>query len=110
MPSNLQNLQLSEEPSIEGLVVGIPKEYHCAGMSQEVVDIWTHVASLMEEQGAQVRIFWLIKEVFKLVISAQFTSNNTALYYHCYTYLIFSISILFIFHLNIFFCTPKRRG
>lgn len=69
MPSNLQNLQLSEVPSIEGLVVGIPREYHCAGMSQEVVDIWTHVAGLMEEQGAQVSfLFLFIEGGFKLVI------------------------------------------
>ncbi|KAK4302486.1 hypothetical protein Pmani_025443 [Petrolisthes manimaculis] len=55
VPSNLQNLQLPEVPSIEGLVVGIPREYHSAGMSQEVVDIWTKIAGLMKEQGAQVR-------------------------------------------------------
>ncbi|XP_042241099.1 glutamyl-tRNA(Gln) amidotransferase subunit A, mitochondrial-like [Homarus americanus] len=55
VPSDLQSLQLPENPSLEGLVIGIPKEYHCPGMKKEVIDTWTKVADLMENCGAQVR-------------------------------------------------------
>ncbi|XP_045614865.2 glutamyl-tRNA(Gln) amidotransferase subunit A, mitochondrial [Procambarus clarkii] len=55
VPSDLQNLKLPESPSLDGLIVGIPREYHWPGMSMEVVEAWTKVADLMENCGAQVR-------------------------------------------------------
>ncbi|XP_042872095.1 glutamyl-tRNA(Gln) amidotransferase subunit A, mitochondrial-like [Penaeus japonicus] len=53
--SSLSNLKLPEEPRLDGLVVGIPREYHCPGLSSEVVDVWTKVADLMEDSGAELR-------------------------------------------------------
>ncbi|XP_053637050.1 glutamyl-tRNA(Gln) amidotransferase subunit A, mitochondrial isoform X2 [Cherax quadricarinatus] len=53
--SDLQNLKLPENPSLDGLIIGIPREYHWPGMSKEIVDEWTKVADLMEDSGAQVR-------------------------------------------------------
>ncbi|XP_053637524.1 glutamyl-tRNA(Gln) amidotransferase subunit A, mitochondrial isoform X3 [Cherax quadricarinatus] len=63
--SDLQNLKLPENPSLDGLIIGIPREYHWPGMSKEIVDEWTKVADLMEDSGAQVRR--LISEDFSKV-------------------------------------------
>jgi len=38
----------------EGIRVGIPSEYHCSGMSGEVVEAWSRVADLLESAGAVV--------------------------------------------------------
>lgn len=53
--SDLWSLNLPENPSIEGLVIGIPKEYHRPGMDAEVIDAWTKVADLLENNGAKVQ-------------------------------------------------------
>lgn len=52
--SDLSDLKLPEEPRLDGLVIGIPREYHCPGVSSEVVDMWTKVADIMEDSGAEV--------------------------------------------------------
>lgn len=36
------------------LRVGIPKEYHCDGLSKEVLETWMKVADLLEVNGAHV--------------------------------------------------------
>ena len=41
--------------SIKDIRIGIPKEYHCEGLSQEVLEIWTQVADLLETNGAHVQ-------------------------------------------------------
>jgi aspartyl-tRNA(Asn)/glutamyl-tRNA(Gln) amidotransferase subunit A len=43
-----------EGTSVKGLRVGIPQEFLCEGMSEEVVDNWSMVARLLEEGGAEV--------------------------------------------------------
>lgn len=53
-PEDARNLDLSDEPSPAGVRVGIPKEYHCAGMSPEVVDTWREVADRLASMGAIV--------------------------------------------------------
>lgn len=35
--------------------VGIPKEYHCEGMSDEVLDTWKHVTDILENEKAVVK-------------------------------------------------------
>ena len=39
---------------IEGLRVGVPQEFHCEGMSDEVVDAWSDVADLLDNAGARL--------------------------------------------------------
>ncbi|XP_034660273.1 glutamyl-tRNA(Gln) amidotransferase subunit A, mitochondrial [Drosophila subobscura] len=50
-------LQLPEVDAIDlGVVrIGIPKEYHCNGLSAEVLETWTKVADLLECAGASVQ-------------------------------------------------------
>ncbi|XP_067125846.1 glutamyl-tRNA(Gln) amidotransferase subunit A, mitochondrial [Centruroides vittatus] len=43
-----------DEISIKDMHIGIPKEYHCFGLSNEVVEIWTRIADLFERNGAIV--------------------------------------------------------
>jgi len=40
--------------NFEGLTVGIPQEYHCPAMSDEVVDTWDQITDLLENHGARV--------------------------------------------------------
>ncbi|XP_054733802.1 glutamyl-tRNA(Gln) amidotransferase subunit A, mitochondrial [Anastrepha obliqua] len=35
--------------------IGIPKEYHCEGLSEEVLETWMKVADLLEDGGAHVQ-------------------------------------------------------
>ncbi|XP_060650570.1 glutamyl-tRNA(Gln) amidotransferase subunit A, mitochondrial isoform X1 [Drosophila nasuta] len=52
-----KKLQLPEVDQIDlsSLRIGIPKEYHCDGLSAEVLETWTKVADLLETAGAKVR-------------------------------------------------------
>lgn len=40
---------------VSKLRIGIPREYHCEGLSPEVLEIWTKVADLLEMNGAEVK-------------------------------------------------------
>jgi aspartyl-tRNA(Asn)/glutamyl-tRNA(Gln) amidotransferase subunit A len=40
--------------SIKGLKVGIPKEYHMDGMSDEIVQFWKKGAAMLKEAGAEL--------------------------------------------------------
>lgn len=40
--------------NVKKLRIGIPREYNCDGMSPEVLEIWTKVADMLEESGAEV--------------------------------------------------------
>lgn len=45
---------LPDDIDISKFRIGIPKEYHCPGLSPEVLDTWSWVADLLEEAGASV--------------------------------------------------------
>lgn len=47
-------LDLSQNIDITKIRIGIPKEYHCPGMSVEVVELWSEVADILEQAGAEV--------------------------------------------------------
>ncbi|XP_069700875.1 glutamyl-tRNA(Gln) amidotransferase subunit A, mitochondrial [Periplaneta americana] len=47
-------VDLSEDIDMSKLKVGIPKEYHCPGMSAEVVEAWGEVTDILEQAGARV--------------------------------------------------------
>ncbi|XP_046393088.1 glutamyl-tRNA(Gln) amidotransferase subunit A, mitochondrial [Ischnura elegans] len=48
--------EVGKEPSsgLSGVRIGIPKEYHCPGMSPDVVDTWKEVADALSRGGAEV--------------------------------------------------------
>lgn len=48
-------VELDDNFNPKDLTIGIPKEYHCSGMSQEVLDIWSFVADLLENSGCNVK-------------------------------------------------------
>lgn len=37
------------------VTIGIPKEYHCEGMSEEVIDTWKYVTDILEKEKAVVK-------------------------------------------------------
>lgn len=41
--------------SMKNIRIGIPKEYHCDGLSEETLKTWMKVADLFEDAGAQVK-------------------------------------------------------
>ena len=43
-----------EDLSVKNLRIGIPREYHCEGLSPEVLEIWKKVADLLEGNGAEL--------------------------------------------------------
>jgi len=51
---NFSTLQLDDVPNLKGLRVGIPQEYHCPGMQDEIVELWTDVADILSALGAEV--------------------------------------------------------
>lgn len=52
LPSSLTNLL--EDFDVRNLRVGIPKEYHAPGLSEETVEQWSRVADMLERAGARV--------------------------------------------------------
>ncbi|XP_011564785.3 glutamyl-tRNA(Gln) amidotransferase subunit A, mitochondrial [Plutella xylostella] len=48
-------VSIKEDFDLSNVRIGIPKEYYCEGMSEEVVDTWRKVADLLENEKAQVR-------------------------------------------------------
>ncbi|XP_066999009.2 glutamyl-tRNA(Gln) amidotransferase subunit A, mitochondrial [Anabrus simplex] len=52
--NELSPICLEDIPSVDGLRVGIPVEYHCPGLSEEVLVAWSKVADMLEEGGATV--------------------------------------------------------
>ncbi|XP_058812548.1 glutamyl-tRNA(Gln) amidotransferase subunit A, mitochondrial [Topomyia yanbarensis] len=54
VPFNAINVPKLDRISLKGLKVGIPIEYHCEGLSDEVLKAWTDVADMLEEAGAIV--------------------------------------------------------
>ena len=40
--------------SVQNLKIGIPQEFHCEGMSQEILSAWSSMASLLDDAGAKV--------------------------------------------------------
>lgn len=51
-PSSLT--PLLEDFDVRNLCVGIPKEYHAPGLSEETVEQWSRVADMFERAGARV--------------------------------------------------------
>lgn len=52
-----KQIQLPDDKhlSIKNLKIGIPKEYHCDGISTEVIQTWMKVTDTLENNGAIVR-------------------------------------------------------
>lgn len=48
-------LPQDEELDTSKLRIGIPREYHCDGLSPEVLETWMNVADLLERNGAEVK-------------------------------------------------------
>ncbi|CAH2229180.1 jg14900 [Pararge aegeria aegeria] len=48
-PINITDIDLSQ------IKIGIPVEYHCEGMSTEVIGLWRHIADLLENEKCQIQ-------------------------------------------------------
>lgn len=48
-------LPFIEELNVKNIKIGIPKEYHCNGLSPEVLEIWVKIADILEDNGAIVK-------------------------------------------------------
>lgn len=48
-------VNIPERIDMKRFRIGIPKEYHCEGLSVEVLETWMKVADLLEQGGAAVQ-------------------------------------------------------
>lgn len=48
-PIEVKDVDLSK------IKIGIPKEYYCEGMSDEVIEIWRHIADVLENEKAIIK-------------------------------------------------------
>lgn len=48
-------LTQAERITMENIKIGIPKEYHCDGLSASVLQTWIKIADILEDAGAQVK-------------------------------------------------------
>lgn len=48
-------LPKSSDLSVKGVKIGIPIEYHCEGLANDVLETWTQIADLLENAGAIVK-------------------------------------------------------
>jgi aspartyl-tRNA(Asn)/glutamyl-tRNA(Gln) amidotransferase subunit A len=48
-------ITLPNNLDVKNLKIGIPREYNCEGLSPEVLEIWTKIADLLEDSGAEVK-------------------------------------------------------
>ncbi|XP_055324129.1 glutamyl-tRNA(Gln) amidotransferase subunit A, mitochondrial [Sitodiplosis mosellana] len=44
----------ADDISMKNIRIGIPREYHCNGLSKDVLDTWIKVADILEDSGANV--------------------------------------------------------
>ncbi|XP_053670425.1 glutamyl-tRNA(Gln) amidotransferase subunit A, mitochondrial [Anopheles nili] len=58
-----------KEICLKGVRIGIPIEYHCAGLDEEVLETWTLVADMLESAGATVH-----------AVSLPYTSSSIFVY------------------------------
>lgn len=48
-------LKEAEQITMKNIKIGIPKEYHCEGLSASVLQTWIKIADILEDAGAQVK-------------------------------------------------------
>lgn len=65
-----QPIELPDIDSIDmrKIRIGIPKEYHCQSLSQEVLDTWRMVADILEKNGSQLRQVTLPHTAHSIVV------------------------------------------
>ncbi|WP_375695214.1 Asp-tRNA(Asn)/Glu-tRNA(Gln) amidotransferase subunit GatA [Bartonella sp. AC90GZZY] len=70
--------------SIKGMKIGIPKEYHLDGMSQEIIELWQRGINWLKEAGAEIRNISLPHTKYALpsyyIIAPAEASSNLARY------------------------------
>ncbi|XP_026211409.1 glutamyl-tRNA(Gln) amidotransferase subunit A, mitochondrial [Anabas testudineus] len=54
IPAPAPLTELPEDLDVKNLFIGIPKEYHAPGLSEETVAQWSYVADMFERAGARV--------------------------------------------------------
>uniref|UniRef100_A0A7N9AYR4 Glutamyl-tRNA(Gln) amidotransferase subunit A, mitochondrial n=1 Tax=Mastacembelus armatus TaxID=205130 RepID=A0A7N9AYR4_9TELE len=59
--------ELPEDFDVKNMCIGIPKEYHAPGLSEETLAQWSHVADMFERAGARVELVSLPHTQYSIV-------------------------------------------
>lgn len=54
IPTERRDMGALTDQAVTQLRVGVPQEYLCEGMSEEIISVWSQVASLLDSAGAKV--------------------------------------------------------
>ena len=54
IPTERRDMGALSDQAVKHLRVGVPQEYLCKGMSEEIISVWSQVASLLDSAGAKV--------------------------------------------------------
>lgn len=83
-PFSKISLKSADDISLENIKIGIPREYHCEGLSTDVLETWIKIADCLEDGGAQVKEISLphtVSSIFVYTILNQAdTASNMARY------------------------------
>lgn len=65
-----KSIQLKEadEITMKNIRIGIPKEYHCDGLSASVLQTWKKVADILEDAGARVKEISLPNTAYSIFV------------------------------------------
>lgn len=58
--ANLDTQKFYDDFSIENCRIGIPEEYDCEGLSNEVKETWNFIASLIDDSNGIVKMVMLV--------------------------------------------------
>ncbi len=51
----LSDVHMSGDPDVSSLTVGLPAEYRCEDMEEEVLQSWSDVTDLLDNNGIKVK-------------------------------------------------------
>ena len=55
-----ENTTSLKSNKLEDITIGIPSEYHCEGLSEEILNLWSEIAILFQDAGIKVKFMFFV--------------------------------------------------